>query len=39
MVHFQLFWSDEPVAIVESDGIDANEIEERYAEYPAVSEE
>jgi hypothetical protein len=39
MVHFQLFWSDEPVLIVESDGIDAKEIEEWDAEYPAVSEE
>jgi hypothetical protein len=38
MVHFQLLWSDEPVLIIQSDGIDAQEIEERNAIYPAVSE-
>lgn len=27
MVHFQLLWSDEPVTVIQSDGIDANEIE------------
>ena len=39
MVHFQLLWSHEPVLIVESDGVDAKEVEERNAEYPAVFEE
>lgn len=39
MVRLQLVWSDEPVLIIQSDGIDANEIEEWDAEYPAVSEE
>ena len=39
MVHFQLVWSDEPVLIIQSDGVDAKEIKERDAEYPAVSEE
>ena len=38
MVHFQLLWSNEPVLIVQSDGVDANEIEEWNAEYPAVFE-
>lgn len=38
MVHLQLFWSDEPVLVIQSDGIDAEEIEEWDAEYPAVSE-
>jgi hypothetical protein len=38
MVHFQLLWSDEPVMVIQSDGIDANEIEEWDAENPAVSE-
>lgn len=38
MVHLQLFWSDEPVMVIQSDGIDAEEIEEWDAEYPAVSE-
>lgn len=39
MVHLQLLGSDEPVLIIQSDGVDAKEIEERDAEYPAVSEE
>lgn len=39
MVRLQLVWSDEPVPIIQSDGIDANEIEEWNAENPAVSEE
>lgn len=39
MVRLQLVWSDEPVPIIQSDGIDANEIEEWDAENPAVSEE
>lgn len=39
MVHFQLIGSHEPVLIVESDGVDAKEVEERNAEYPAVFEE
>ena len=39
MVHLELFGRDEPVLIVQSDGIDAKEIEEWYAEYPAVFEE
>jgi hypothetical protein len=39
MVRLQLVWSDEPVLIIQSDGIDANEIEEWDAENPAVSEE
>ena len=38
MVRLQLVWSDEPVPIIQSDGIDANEIEEWDAENPAVSE-
>lgn len=38
MVHSQLLWGDEPVTVIQSDGIDANEIEERNAIYPAVSE-
>lgn len=38
MVCLQLVWSDEPVLIIQSDGIDANEIKEWDAEYPAVSE-
>ena len=38
MVHFQLLWSDEPVMVIKSDGIDAKEIEERNAIDPAVSE-
>lgn len=39
MVRLQLVWSDEPVLIIQSDGIDANEIEEWDSENPAVSEE
>lgn len=39
MVHSQLLWGDEPVTVIQSDGIDANEIEERNAIYPAVVEE
>ena len=39
MVHLQLFWSDEPVLVIQSDGIDAEEIEEWDAEYPAVFKE
>lgn len=39
MVHLQLVWSDKPVLIIQSDSVDAKEIEERDAEYPAVSEE
>lgn len=39
MVRLQLVWCDEPVLIIQSDGIDANEIEEWDAENPAVSEE
>ena len=39
MVRLQLLWSDKPVLIIQSDGIDANEIEEWDAENPAVSEE
>lgn len=39
MVCLQLIWSDEPVLIIQSDGVDANKIEEWDAEYPAVSEE
>ena len=38
MVHFQLLWSDEPVMVIKSDGIDAKEIEERNSIDPAVSE-
>lgn len=38
MVHFKLLWSDEPVMVIQSDGIDANEIKEWDAENPAVSE-
>lgn len=38
MVRLQLVGSDEPVLIVQSDGIDAKEIEEWNAEYPAVFE-
>lgn len=38
MVHFQLLWSDEPVTVIQSDGVHANEIEEWDAENPAVSE-
>ena len=38
MVHFQLLWSNEPVMVIQSDGIDAKEIEERNAIDPAVSE-
>ena len=38
MVHFQLFWSNEPVMVIKSDGIYAKEIEERNAIDPAVSE-
>lgn len=39
MVCLQLLWSDKPVLIIQSDGVDANEIEEWNTEYPAVSEE
>lgn len=39
MVHFQLLWSNEPVLIIQSDGIDAKEIEEWNAENPAVLKE
>lgn len=38
MVHSQLLWGDDPVTVIQSDGIDANEIEEWDAENPAVSE-
>ena len=38
MVHFQLIWSDEPVMVIKSDGIDATAIEERNSIDPAVSE-
>lgn len=38
MVRLQLLWSNKPVLIIQSDGVDANEIEEWDAEYPAVSE-
>lgn len=38
MVHSQLLWSDEPVTVIQSNGIDANEIEEWDTENPAVSE-
>lgn len=38
MVHLELFGRDEPVLIVQSDGVDAKEIEEWNAEYPAVFE-
>ena len=37
MVHFQLLWSNEPVMVIQSDGIDAKEIEERNSIDPAVS--
>ena len=39
MVRLQLVWSDEPVLIIQSDGIDAKEIEEWNAKYPAVLKE
>lgn len=39
MVHHQLLGSDEPVLIIQSDSVDTEEIEERNAENPAVSEE
>jgi hypothetical protein len=39
MVRLQLVWRDEPVPIIQSDGIDTNEVEEWDAENPAVSEE
>ena len=39
MVHLQLLGSDEPVLIIQSDSVDTEKIEERNAEYPAVSEE
>ena len=39
MVHLQLIGSDEPVLIIQSDCVDAEKIEERNTEYPAVSEE
>lgn len=39
MVRLQLVWSDEPVPIIQPDGIDANEIEEWDAENPAVLKE
>jgi hypothetical protein len=39
MVHLQLLGSDEPVLIIQSDSVDTEEIKERNAEYPAVSEE
>lgn len=38
MVHLQLFGCDEPVLIVQTDGVDAKEIEEWNTEYPAVFE-
>ena len=38
MVDFEVLWSDEPVMVIKSDGIDAKEIEERNAIDPAVSE-
>ena len=38
-MHLQLFGSDEPVSVIQPDGIDAKEIEERYAEYPTILEE
>lgn len=38
MVHFKLLWSDEPVMVIKSNGIDAKEIEERNAIDPAVFE-
>lgn len=37
MVHLQLFGSDKPVSVIKSDGIYADEIKERYAEYPAIA--
>lgn len=39
MVHLQLLGSDEPVLIIQSDSVYTEEIKERNAEYPAVSEE
>ena len=39
MMRLQLLGRDEPVLKVQSNGIDANEIEEWNAEYPAVFEE
>lgn len=39
MVHLQLLGSDEPVLIIQSDSVYTEKIEERNAEYPAVSEE
>ena len=39
MVRLQLVWSDEPVLIIQPDGIDANEIEEWDAENPAILKE
>ena len=39
MVYLQLLRSDEPVLIIQSDCVDTEKIEERNAEYPAVSEE
>ena len=39
MVHLQLVGRDEPVLIVQSDGIDAKEIDEWNSEYPAVFKE
>ena len=38
MVHSQLLWGNEPVMVIQSDGIDAKEIEERNSIDPAVSE-
>lgn len=39
MVHSQLLWSDEPVTVIQSDGVDADKVKERYTKHPAVVEE
>lgn len=34
-----LLWTDEPVSVVETDGVDAEEIDEWNSKYPAIVEE